>query len=99
MNYRIELHPQAAEELSESYHWYEQRSEGLGLRFIGSVDKRLLQIATDPERYPKRKGNFRETAVSVFHYVIIYETLKKQKIVFVYHIFHTKRNPKLKYKK
>src|SRR5690348_15967387 len=99
MSYQIELHPEAIQELTESYKWYEECSEGLGMRFMASVNKRLLEIAEQPERYPKKKGKYHETGIEVFPYVIIYEVLKKNQIVFVSYIFHAKRNPKLKYKR
>jgi ParE toxin of type II toxin-antitoxin system, parDE len=78
MSYKIELHPDAADELGESYHWYEERSEGLGVRFIGFVNKRLNEIADHPERYAKSKSAFREVMIDVFPYTIIYEILKKE---------------------
>jgi mRNA-degrading endonuclease RelE of RelBE toxin-antitoxin system len=99
MRYKIELHPEAIEELKDSYQWYEERSEGLGVRFISSLNKRLNEIAEYPERYTKKKGNYREALIDVFPYVVIYEVLKLKKVVFVSYIFHAKRNPKLKYKR
>jgi mRNA-degrading endonuclease RelE of RelBE toxin-antitoxin system len=99
MIYQVELHPEALSELEESYQWYEERSEGLGLRFMGSINKRINEIAKEPETYTKKKGKYREALVDVFPYVIIYEILKKEGIVFILYIFHTKRNPLLKYKR
>jgi hypothetical protein len=78
MSFRVELHPQALQELKESYQWYEERSAGLGDRFISFVNKRISQIAQDPERYPKKKGNYREIGTEVFPYTIIYEVIKKR---------------------
>jgi hypothetical protein len=31
--------------------------------------------------------------------MVVYEFIKEENAVFVYHVFHTSRNPKLKYKK
>ena len=45
MSFQIKLHPKAIEELTESFQWYEERSEGLGSWFIASVNKRLDEIA------------------------------------------------------
>lgn len=99
MKYRIELHPSAVQELNEAFEWYEDRSPGLGHRFIEAIDKKFAELSIHPERYPKKKASFREVAMKVFPYVIIYEFLQKKKLVFVYYIFHTKRNPKLKNKR
>jgi hypothetical protein len=56
--FRIELHPEADKELQESYNWYEERSTGLGSRFINTVDKLLKTIATYPDRYPLKEKKF-----------------------------------------
>ena len=66
MRYNIVLHPDAADELKNSYQWYEERSEGLGTRFVASVNKRLYEIADHPERYPKKKANYREVRTDIF---------------------------------
>jgi len=61
MSYSIELHPETFKELQATYNWYEERSEGLGDRFMALVNKRLNEIAANPDRYAKHKGNYRET--------------------------------------
>jgi plasmid stabilization system protein ParE len=99
MTYRIELHPKAVEELQDAYTWYEERSEGLGKRFVSYLNKRIVELSEVPERYPKKKGHLREVGIEVFPYIIIYEVLKKEKIVFISYIFHGKRNPNKKYKR
>lgn len=99
MNFKIEFHPEAILELTDSFQWYEERSEGLGVEFITSVNKRLQDIVAHPEKYAKKKGNYRETGIDVFPYIIIYEIFKKEQIIFVSYIFHTKRNPRLKYRR
>ncbi len=99
MTYRIEFHSFAKEEFRKSYKWYEKQQEGLGERFVTYINKGLDEILDDPERYAKKKGNYREFIVDVFPFVIVYEFLKKEEIIFVSHIFHSKRNPALKYKR
>jgi plasmid stabilization system protein ParE len=99
MSYTIELHPKAVLEIDESYQWYEERSEGLGDRFIDAINKKLNQISVQPEIYSKKKGNLRETKVDTFPFTIIYEVLPKQKIILVTYVFHSKRNPTLKYRR
>ena len=37
MSYKLEFHNAIAQEYNEAYEWYEERSEGLGERFIASV--------------------------------------------------------------
>lgn len=98
MNYIIALHPRARKELFEAWVWYEERQQDLGDRFETEVYNRLEQIQKDPERYPNRKESFRETKTKTFPYLIIYKIEKEQNLIIVFSIFHTSRNPKLKYK-
>jgi hypothetical protein len=76
----------------ETFTWF-------GERFIKAVNERLTEIAGYPDRYAKRKAEFREVVTKIFPYIIIYEFLEKDRIVFVSYIFHSKRNPKLKYRR
>ncbi|MBA2561473.1 MAG: type II toxin-antitoxin system RelE/ParE family toxin [Chitinophagaceae bacterium] len=50
-----------------------------------------------PERYAKRKDNFREAPVKVFPYIVVYTFYKTKRIITVSSIFHTSRNPRMKY--
>ena len=90
---------EADNELSKAVVWYEERSNGLGFRFLEVIKQKLETVLEYPERNTKRKGNFREAIVKIFPYVIIYTFYKKERIVSVSAIFHTSRNPKRKYKK
>ncbi|HEY6975264.1 MAG TPA: type II toxin-antitoxin system RelE/ParE family toxin [Chitinophagaceae bacterium] len=63
MAYTIKLLEEAQREYNEAAVWYEEQSPGLGIRFIEVIKNKLNLIAQYPERYPKRKGNFRETSV------------------------------------
>jgi plasmid stabilization system protein ParE len=99
MKFKIELHPLAEKELTDTFEWYEKRSAGLGVRFINAVNKRFNQLKEYPERYPVKKKNYREVRTEVFPYLIVYEIFKDKQVVFVSYIFHAKRNPKLKYKR
>ena len=99
MTYAIKLHSLAEKELEESYQWYEERSAGLGKRFMTEVNKRLERISLSPLSYAKKQNNYREVLVDTFPFTIVYEVYEKQKVVFVSYIFHTKRNPLQKYKR
>lgn len=56
MLYPYRLHQHAHHEYIEAYEWYELRKEGLGVRFMECVEKRLKQISDYPERYNKKHG-------------------------------------------
>lgn len=37
--------PEAEEELAEAMRWYERRQSGLGLEFVGAVERTLVHIS------------------------------------------------------
>ena len=98
MNYRVELFPAAIEEIDESAYWYEKRVEGLGRDFIDVIYKSFDVIARTPLAYPRKK-NYRVFVVKRFPYLIVYEILENEGVINVLHVFHTSRNPKLKYRR
>ncbi len=96
---KVDILPEADKEFQEAAIWYEDRNAGLGLRFIDTIRKRLKIIEAHPERYPKRKNNFRESVIGIFPYVIVYKFLKKEERIVIHSIFHTSGNPNKKYKR
>lgn len=99
MPYSYRVHELAYKEYIDAYEWYEDKSDGLGSRFMNAVEKRLKQIAEHPEYYSKKRGNFREAKVEDFPYKIVYEFFKSNQLVHVSAIYHDKRNPKRKYRR
>ena len=99
MDKKVILSSVATKDLQDSHQWYEDRSEGLGVRFVDVINKTIEFILLNPEGYPEKSPPYREIALEKFPYLIIYEFDKANNIVYILHIFHTKRNPKLKYKR
>jgi plasmid stabilization system protein ParE len=96
---KIKLSASAQKELEDSFDWYEEQSIGLGDRFAEVIYASLNSISSNPEVYNKKKANNRAFVVDKFPFIIVYEYLKKDNMVYVLHIFHTSRNPKLKYRR
>jgi hypothetical protein len=99
MDYILEVHASANEELEQSFHWYEERGEGLGEKFLLQINDGLNRILRDPERYAVRKEGFRELGIKKFPFVIVYQILADEGVIFITDFFHTKRNPALKYQR
>ncbi len=76
-----------------------EKREGLGERFLQIFQQKLETIQFYPERFSLRKNNFREAPLQIFPYPIVYKFHKRKKEIIVFHIFHTKRNPRNKLKK
>jgi len=88
----------AAQEVRKSFDWYEEHLEGLGNRFVDVVDKTIQFILINPEGYPEKHPPYREIVLERFPFIVIYEYDKQAGIILILRVFHTKRNPKLKYK-
>ncbi|QKJ31513.1 type II toxin-antitoxin system RelE/ParE family toxin [Mucilaginibacter mali] len=95
----VKLSLVAIKELEESSDWYEGEAIGLGKRFVEAVKETLIHISLHPEAYQKGRGNRREAVVNIFPYLIVYDYRARTNEVYILHVFHTSRNPKLKYKK
>jgi len=89
----------AAKEIRDSYAWYEDHSNGLGNRFVSSIDLILELIEQNPVGFPNKRGSYREATLKKFPYQIIYEYIDEKQTVYVLHIFHTKRHPRIKHKR
>jgi plasmid stabilization system protein ParE len=79
MSYRIIFHPEADKEYRESFLWYETHEKNLGHRFEIAVEEKIDVIANNPERFPKRKGAYREALINHFPYIIVYRVNKRLK--------------------
>ena len=99
MSYQLIFHPEADREYMEAYQWYEREQKGLGARFERMVGLYIQKILGAPENNHYGKAPYREVSIEIFPYVIVYKINKRKKLIFVSAIYHTKRNPKYKYRK
>ena len=100
MKYQLDFHTSIAIEYEEAYRWYEERSQGLGERFLSSVREKLEQIAERPFTFGERsKKGYREAKIDKFPYLVIYKIYKRKKIIFINTIHHTSKHPQKKYRK
>lgn len=89
----------ATKEIKDSYVWYEDRAKGLGDRFVNFIDIALELIQLNPVGFPKKRGSYREATLTKFPYQIIYEYIEETRTIYVLHVFHTKRHPRIKHKR
>jgi toxin ParE1/3/4 len=90
MSREIVLRRIARTELDHACAWYEDRREGLGVRFRVRVERTLDQIAAYPLHYAEVEEGIREARVPRFPYCI-YFAVDNDRIV-VYSVFHTSRD-------
>lgn len=91
MTYRLSIRDEAAQQMVETFLWYESRRSGLGEAFFSSLDSVYHTICSHPEAFQKRYKNFRAATLNGFPYIVFYEINDADIVVFS--IFHTRRNP------
>ncbi len=94
--YSLIIKPRAILMTKDAYDWYEEQKPGLGEDFLDELDGIYNKLSAHPEYFGKVKKNFRQAALKRFPFVIVYEIIKTEVVVFA--VFHTSRNPKFKFK-
>ena len=85
------LHPEAREEMGESFYFYEVRLDGLGLRFLSAVEQTVQRISTHPDAGAPLAGEFRKRIVPGFPYNIIYRVWEDY--IYLVAVAHHSRRP------
>ncbi|HTK22022.1 MAG TPA: type II toxin-antitoxin system RelE/ParE family toxin [Mucilaginibacter sp.] len=93
--YQLVIKPKAIEMAKEAYEWYNEQQAGLGDLFLDELEGYYDKLEELPLAYSKIKKNFRQAVLHKFPYVIVFEIIKKE--VVIYSIFHTSRNPRKKF--
>ena len=89
------IKPRAILMTKNAYDWYETQKPGLGEEFLEDLDGIYHKLELHPEYFSKIKKNFRQAGLKRFPFVIVYEIIKTEVVVFA--VFHTSRNPKGKF--
>ncbi|GGG47643.1 type II toxin-antitoxin system RelE/ParE family toxin [Epilithonimonas arachidiradicis] len=91
MTYKLILKSRAHKDLAEAIEYYQRKRKGLDNEFLKCVHKFFDRIAKNPLHYPLKSGQFREAYIQKFPYVIIYEIIDNEIVVFS--VFNTHQNP------
>jgi len=91
MTYKLILKSRAHIDLAEAIEYYQDKRKGLGLKFLKCAQKFFNRITRNPLHYPLKNGQFREAYIQKFPYVIIYELINNEVVVFS--VFNTHQNP------
>ena len=95
MKYHILIKDEAYVDLQVAYDYYEEQSAGLGDDFLEKIKERLSYIKQYPLHFTKVEKEFRQSSIDRFPYLILYEIIGAE--IIVYAVFHGKRNPKKKF--
>ena len=93
--HQLILKPGAIKMAKDAYDWNETQQVNLGELFLTALNDCFKRIQLHPKAHSKIKKQYRQARVRKFPYVVIYEIIRNEIIVFS--VFHTSRNPKNKY--
>ncbi len=93
MPYLLIIREEAHIDTTEAYIYYEERSPGLGERFLQELIKRYEDISNHPEHYGfiDDRKIIRDIKLRHFPYLVVYE-FNDNKVI-VYSIFNGYKNP------
>ncbi|HVU55599.1 MAG TPA: type II toxin-antitoxin system RelE/ParE family toxin [Puia sp.] len=97
MAHNLVLKPEVESDIEHAFNWYEDQKEGLGEEFLSELTIYYKKLENTPTAFGKIKKNYRQVALKRFPYVIVFEIIKTE--VVIYAVFHTSRNPKNKLKR
>ncbi len=78
--------PEADDDVSEAYAWYENREPGLGEDFLRCVESCTRGLQRHPEMYPVAVDEFRHAPVRRFPFEVFYEPTADR--ITIYAVFH-----------
>jgi plasmid stabilization system protein ParE len=90
--YRLVIHPVAANDISDARDWYESQRDGLGAEFLDEVQAALVKLRHAPSVHPLTYKEYRQFVIRRFPYVIHYHVEGDR--VSVVGVFHGHRDPR-----
>lgn len=95
---RFIVRPDAEADIEEAYGWYQDRSGGLGERFLGAVDQALAGIREAPQRFPRvhdeQDFSIRRALLEGFPYGAFFIWDEDREIISIIACMHGRRDPR-----
>ena len=88
---RIEFHPEALAEFTDSAQYYASRQENLGHRFISAVEVVLDRIQQNPHVGRVIEEDIRRSLTHVFPYAVLYSLERDYLLIIA--VMHCHREP------
>jgi toxin ParE1/3/4 len=92
------VRPEAEADIEEAYQWYEDRSRGLGDRFLEAVEATLVLMQESPQWFPEKVRDrdliVRRALVAGFPYGVFFIWDESRDAISVIACMHARRDPK-----
>jgi plasmid stabilization system protein ParE len=91
------VRPDAEADIDEAYRWYEERSVGLGTRFLDAVEATLELVRESPQRFPETHREpdltIRRALVEGFPYGVFFISDQSRGVTSIIACMHARRDP------
>jgi plasmid stabilization system protein ParE len=87
----LRFHPDVNIDIKGSYEWYEEKSKGLGERFISELEHAYEAIGYFPQTWSPFEHGFHRYILPRFPFSVIYKDTSD--IVYVLAVMHNSRKP------
>ena len=77
-SFLLSVSPRAEEEALRAARWYEERSQGLGVAFLETLEQTLAGIVENPLRFPLVHQSFRRALMKRFPYGVFFRVRGEQ---------------------
>jgi plasmid stabilization system protein ParE len=88
---RLDIHPDALEEMKSALVWYLNRSETAAINFVSEFDHAVHLIVNAPDRWPRSAHATRKFVLKRFPFAIVYR--ETETTVQVLAVAHGHRRP------
>lgn len=95
MNYKVNLLPEALLDIKEIIDWYNHAKRGLGKKFYQSLKSKLKTISANPLHFQLSFKESRSASIHKFPYQIHFKVEELARVVIIFAITHTSRNPRI----
>jgi plasmid stabilization system protein ParE len=95
MKYKVTLLPDAFLDIREIINWYNLEQRGLGKRFYDSLKLKIKSISHIPFSFQLSYKETRSAILDKFLYQIHYRVNELDRVIIIFAITHTSRNPRI----
>lgn len=93
--YKILIDIDALEDIQNATDWYNTASKGLGTRFQKQVKTQINTLSKNPLAYGIRYSLVRGMLIKKFPFLVHFTVDQKKRIVKIFAVLHTSRNPEI----
>ena len=93
--YKINIDIDAFNDIKEITNWYNNQLKGLGSQFKKQTKFQINSLKNNPLGFAIRYKNYRCLLIKKFPFLIHFNVEESNKVVNIYAIFHTSRNPEI----